>query len=59
MLVPTLSLTTPWEGYKKKRARLFGRVCCDKTRRNYFKLEEGRFILDIKIKFSMIRAVKH
>ena len=29
--------------YKKEEDRLFSRICCDRTRRNYFKLKEGRF----------------
>lgn len=36
--------------YKKDRERLFTRARRDKTRDNGFKLQEGRFILDIRKK---------
>ena len=38
-------------GCKKDRDRLFSSICGVRTRRNGFKLKEGRFILDIRKKF--------
>jgi len=38
-------------GCKNEGERLFSRVCCVRTRGNDFKLEEGRFRLDMGKKF--------
>jgi len=51
---PCSSLPIPEGSYKKGGDRLFIRTCCDRTRSNGFKLEQGRFRLDIRKKFFTI-----
>ena len=46
-------------GHKKERDRLFSKVCCDRKGGNGFERKEGRFRLDIKNKFLIIRVVRH
>ena len=42
-----------------KLKRLFIRACCNRTRGNGFRLKEGKFRLDIRKMFFMIRVMKH
>ena len=46
-------------GCKKEGDRFFSRVCCDRTRGNSFKINQGRFRLDIRKIFFMMRVLKH
>jgi len=52
LLVPEGSLWKAGEG-------LFIRACGDRTRAHGFKLEEGRFSLDIRKKVFPVRVVRH
>ena len=54
-----MALKYPKGAYGKAGEQLFIRACNDKMRGNGFKLEEGRFRLDIRKKFFTVRVVRH
>ena len=45
--------------YRKVGEGLFRRACSNRTRENDFKLEEGRFRLNITKKLFTVRVVRH
>ncbi|KFP41404.1 hypothetical protein N324_08823, partial [Chlamydotis macqueenii] len=45
--------------FKKDGERLFSRACCDRMRGNGFKIEGGRFRLDIRKKCFTMQVVEH
>lgn len=48
------------KGGFQERLRCFNRACSDRTKGNYsFELKGGRFRLNIKKKFAMVRVVKY
>jgi len=47
------------EAYRKAGKGLFRRACSNRTRKSAFKLEDGRYRLDIRKKFFTVRVVRH
>jgi len=46
------------EAYKKDGDKLFSRACCDRTMGDDLKLKQGRYRLDKRNKFFILRVVK-
>ena len=55
---PYSSLSVPEGAYKKAGEELFTRVCSYRTRGNSFKLKDGRFRLEMRQKFFIMRVVR-
>jgi len=45
--------------YRKDREGYFTRACSNRTRRNGFKMKEGRYGLDMQKKFFTVRVLRH
>lgn len=56
---PTVAFPYVMGRYKKEGDRCFGRICCDRTRGNYFKLDKWRFRLDVRKKLFAVMLVRH
>ena len=56
---PSSGLPVLKGGYRKDGEGLFIRACRDRMKGNGFKLNEGRFRLDIRKKFFTVRVVRH
>ena len=58
-LIIRLLIAVPEGGLQESWGGFFARTCSYRTRGNGFKLEEGRFRLDIRKKFFTVRVVRH